>query len=128
MPWNKKLYPANWNEIAFKIKQKSKWTCEQCGTICRRPKEDLFSFSKRIQGKNKHILDWANQTAVSEIFNHPQKFTLTVAHLDHNPANCDRSNLKALCAPCHCRYDTTSGARAIKKRLKAEREGQLSLI
>lgn len=30
---------------------------------------------------------------------------LTVAHLDHDPRNCDPSNLKALCQRCHLRYD-----------------------
>jgi hypothetical protein len=49
-----------------------------------------------------------------------------VAHLDHSPKNCDRSNLRALCAPCHCRYDLSQMAR--KKRLKAERLGQLTLL
>jgi hypothetical protein len=52
---------------------------------------------------------------------------LTVAHLDHNPANCDRANLRALCAPCHCRYDLQPSSMAVKKRLKAERQGQLTL-
>jgi len=56
----------------------------------------------------------------------PQRFTLTVAHLDHCPPNCDRANLKALCAPCHCRYDLK--AMPQKKRLKAERQGQLTIF
>jgi hypothetical protein len=30
---------------------------------------------------------------------------LTVAHLDHDPRNCDLSNLKALCQWCHLHYD-----------------------
>jgi hypothetical protein len=53
------------------------------------------------------------------------RFTLTVAHLNHRPEDCRPENLRALCAPCHCRMD----AKAIrtKKRLKAERLGQLQL-
>jgi hypothetical protein len=55
-----------------------------------------------------------------------QMFTLTVAHLNHQPHDCRRENLAALCAPCHCRYDAK--AMHTKKRLKREREGQLSLL
>ena len=60
-----------------------------------------------------------------DLVEHPQRYTLSVAHLDHQPGNCDRSNLKALCMPCHCRYDLTCMAQ--KRRLKAERLGQLRI-
>lgn len=33
------------------------------------------------------------------------KVILTVAHLDHNPTNCNDNNLKALCQKCHLNYD-----------------------
>jgi hypothetical protein len=36
------------------------------------------------------------------------KVILTVAHLDHNPANCDPGNLLAMCQACHLRYDGRS--------------------
>jgi 5-methylcytosine-specific restriction endonuclease McrA len=64
----------------------------------------------------------------------PTRFTLTVAHLDHNPANCDRANLKALCAPCHLRYDAplhranAAKTRAAKREKRDQTIGQLSLI
>ena len=31
---------------------------------------------------------------------------LTIAHLDHNPANSDPTNLRALCQACHFGYDS----------------------
>lgn len=31
-------------------------------------------------------------------------YTLTVHHLDHNPSNCERSNLAALCQRCHLHF------------------------
>jgi hypothetical protein len=65
--------------------------------------------------------DTGEPTAISK----PQRFTLTVAHLAHRPANCHPSNLKALCAPCHCRYDLSQ--MALKRQLRAERAGQLRL-
>lgn len=33
------------------------------------------------------------------------KIVLTVAHLDHQPENCDDDNLKAMCQKCHNNYD-----------------------
>lgn len=77
MPVDWSRYPPDWPAIARAVKDAADWRCEACGLQCRRPGEP-FDTHRR---------------------------TLTVAHLDHNPANCDRDNLKALCAPCHLRYD-----------------------
>lgn len=52
------------------------------------------------------------------------RFTLTVAHPNHDPEN-PNAELRAWCAPCHCRYDLK--AMATKRRLKLERNGQLTL-
>lgn len=87
---DRKQYPANWNEIALEVKERAAWTCQDCGKVCRKPGEP---------GRQTH--------------------TLTVAHLDHNPPNCARENLRALCAPCHLRYDARMHAdRAKLRRLR----------
>lgn len=39
--------------------------------------------------------------------NHYFVIVLTVAHLDHDPRNCDLANLKALCQRCHLQYDSS---------------------
>lgn len=77
MPMKRELYPKNWKQIAFQVKEESGWKCEICGQQCRRPVEP-FDTHRR---------------------------TLTVMHLDQNPQNCDRSNLKAGCSKCHLAYD-----------------------
>ncbi len=87
MPMRRELYPADWNQIALAVKEDADWRCEGCGKQCRRPGEP-FDTHRR---------------------------TLTVSHQDHNPANCERSNLKALCAPCHLRYD--AGHHAESRRM-----------
>ena len=52
---------------------------------------------------------------------------LTVAHLDHDPANNADDNLAALCQACHNRCDAPK--RAQNRRHNALRDaGQLSLI
>jgi len=74
---NKKLYPKNWKEISFYVRYlRAKGKCEFCGAE---------------EGKNNPITN--------------SKVVLTVAHLDHNPTNCNLNNLKALCQMCHNRYD-----------------------
>jgi hypothetical protein len=116
MTWTKSLYPKNWEDIAADVKNSSGWICQGCGKTCRRSGEKLPDFIARL-GHDEQ----------GDVLAHPQKWTLTVAHLDHDPSNSSRSNLKALCAPCHCRLDTLPESLARKRQLKRERDGQLSL-
>lgn len=77
MPMDRTKYPANWDEIAAEVKTAADWKCEPCGKQCYRPGEKVLNF----------------------------RFVLTVAHVDHNEANCDRDNLVAACSVCHLQYD-----------------------
>ena len=54
------------------------------------------------------------------------KVVLTVGHLDHDPMNCARENLRAWCQRCHLTYDAALHARNAK-RTRAARVGQLWL-
>jgi 5-methylcytosine-specific restriction endonuclease McrA len=94
-------YPDDWGEISLAIRERADWTCENCGLQCRRPGEP-FDTHKR---------------------------TLTVSHIDHDPANCDPGNLVALCAPCHLRYDARHhAANAFRTRMqRAQAAGQTML-
>jgi hypothetical protein len=105
MPMKIKLYPKNWNEISLQTRTAANWQCEFCGKDCRKKKESLQGFVQRIG---------ADSDLEKEILAHPQRFTLTTAHMIPDPSNCDPSNLKALCAPCHLRYDAPF--RAKKKK------------
>lgn len=94
MPMNPKHYPPNWKAIALEVKEAANWICENCHRPCRR------------QGESKQ--DFRNRIAVwhqIEFDDKPQRFTLTVAHLNHTPMDCDLSNLKAWCSVCHLKYD-----------------------
>lgn len=119
MPMNRKLYPANWEAIALQVKQRANWTCENCGKQCRRPGENLLKFCDRI--RTQRISECP---VVAEALTYPQRYTLTVAHLNHDPGNPD-AELRAWCAPCHCRYDLAQMGR--KRRIKREQDGQLTL-
>ncbi len=127
MPMNRSLYPENWEEIALKIKRKANWTCQKCRRPCRRPGESIDALASRVrewpdafEGVHSGLdsRDWV-------VFKRG-RFLLTVAHLDHRPSNCKPRNLRAWCAPCHCRYDLSQMER--KKLIKLELAGQLSLF
>ncbi len=92
MPMDRSRYPPDWEAIAFGVKQRANWVCEVCGKPCRRPGEK-FDTHKR---------------------------TLTVAHINHTPEDCDENNLVAACAPCHLDYDRPMRIlrRIVKKRLE----------
>lgn len=78
-PENKARYPKNWKEIRAAILKRAGNHCEFCGV----PNHVL-----RRNGQGKEV-----------------KIVLTIAHLDHQPENCDPENLRALCQKCHNQYD-----------------------
>jgi len=76
MPIRRDRYPDNWKQISWQVRFEAGWCCEVCGARHRRPHPETGS-----------------------------EVVLTVAHLDHNPANCRRENLVAMCQRCHLAYD-----------------------
>lgn len=128
MPMDRRLYPKNWEAIALEVKRQAGWDCEQCHRPCRRPGESVAELIERIDSiQPKWDLWEEEETEEFGLVEVPKvgRFVLTVAHLNHEPADCRRENLKALCSVCHLRYD----ARQIrtKRRLKQERRGQLTI-
>jgi len=123
MPIEPERYPKNWQQFTLEIKDSTEWTCEKCGKPCRKTGELLSSYILRRWGNEYGQIagtDWI------EAVDFPQRFTLTSAHLDQNPGNNDKSNLKALCTACHLKND-----RPFKKRNsthKKERKGQKKLF
>ena len=100
MPMQRDLYPDNWEEISAAIRARSGGKCDFCGAMNGQP--------------------------------HPvtgSQVVLTVAHLDHEPANCDPANLRALCQRCHLAYDAKHHAcnAAQTRRQKRVAAGQLEL-
>ena len=113
MPVNKSLYPDNWDEIAYNLKESVGWICENCDRICRRGKEPIEDFIGRVTA------DLPENQAIAlseEIRQKPMRFVLTVAHLNHIPMGVRPENLCCLCSGCHCRYDAKSKAK--RRRMK----------
>lgn len=130
---DRSLYPKDWDAIARAIKDAADWKCQQCGRPCRRPGESLHDLEVRIA--KDHAETWAadlyEEVDDDEfglvVVTRDRRFVLTVAHLNHRPEDCRPENLKALCAPCHCRMDIAPSALATKRALKLERQGQLRI-
>lgn len=104
------------------IKDETNWQCEECGKVCQRPGELVIDFLNRIKTTRTLAEECP---VVADYFEAPRRYLLTVAHLNHIPSDCRRENLRALCSPCHCRYDLSQMGR--KKRIKKEMEGQLPI-
>lgn len=115
MPMKRDRYPKNWEQIARRTKQSANWHCEACGKPCLLMGEDWLDFILR--------LGWNVGEAIAAAA-HPTRHVLTTAHPNHDPENLE-AELRAWCAPCHCRYDLAQMPR--KKRLELERRGQLTI-
>ena len=96
-PENKARYPKDWKQISLRIRERAGWPCEYVD---------------------------ANEHRCRAVHGEPHPFTLsrvvlTVAHLDHQPENCDPDNLMAMCQRCHNAYDAPMRRAGIKARRKA---------
>jgi hypothetical protein len=106
-PENRDRYPADWDRIATGVKRDAGWTCEGSPAYpdCRAAHGQLHPFTGA-------------------------RVVLTVAHLDHQPENCERSNLRAWCQRCHNTYDMTHrrATAAATRSAQLREEGQRSLL
>lgn len=112
-PENRDRYPANWPEVATKLKEAARWRCE-CRGECGRGHTDRCPERHgqyAIRGRRDHLV------------------VLTVAHLDHTPENNDPANLRVMCQGCHLHYDIPHHLETrVLHRLKAQEDaGQLKL-
>lgn len=92
-PENRSRYPAHWSEIRAEILARAENACEGSPRFpdCRA----------------------ANGAA------HPHtgsRVVLTIAHLDHQPENCEPANLRAWCQRCHNTYDAPMRAAGRRNR------------
>jgi hypothetical protein len=113
---NANLYPPDWPELSYRIRfGRAKGRCEcvgECGLHNR------TGGSRRCIELHGEAAKWAKGRVV-----------LTVAHLNHNPADCRDENLKAMCNRCHLRLDTKLHVRnaATTRQKKQEAAGQQRL-
>lgn len=127
-PENKGRYPKNWPQISKAIRDRAGQRCERC----RAPNGQWIA---RGDGKDAgtYMLTDGGETFDAETgaflglsrgseFNGASivKVVLTVAHLDHQPENCDPENLRAWCQRCHNAYDAPMRRAGIKARARSK--------
>lgn len=126
MPMDRSRYPANWREVSRAIRERSGQRCEcagECGDAhdggrCMAPNGETI----RRDGARWELHGGCSLCLGGDQECRPVRVVLTVAHLDHTPANCDPANLRAWCQRCHLRYDAAhhaKNARATRMRRKA---------
>lgn len=113
---NKDRYPDNWSEISARVRGLAHQRCEWCGV--RNHAWGYRENSKFCEVSRKGLPRdygrppfWFGTRRIIEI-------VLTVAHMDHQPENCELSNLKALCQKCHNAYDAPHRAAGIRERAR----------
>lgn len=107
MPFDRSQYPDDWDEISQRIR--------------------FGRAGGRCEGSPRYPTCRAQHGRP-----HPRTHSivvLTVAHLDHDVANNDPANLRAMCQRCHLTHDTEQHRRnaARTRRQRAIENGQLEL-
>jgi hypothetical protein len=130
---NKARYPKDWPQISKAIRAAAGDMCQACGVrngamIYRgshemrpawRYADDPVFVSSRcaFDGSDIPGTTWDD---FDRARGEPVRVVLTVAHLDHQPENCDPENLRAWCQRCHNTYDAPMRRAGIKARAKSQ--------
>lgn len=135
MPMDRSRYPADWEALSKRIRERDGNACACKGECddehpagrCGAPNgADIV----RLDAKPARWALAERMRQSDDRWGAVVRVVLTVAHLDHDPANNDPANLKALCQRCHLRLDRhqhAKNAAATRRRKRDEGSGQLAL-
>lgn len=124
-PERKHLYPANWkSEIVPAVRKRSGDCCEACrvinGELIQRNLEGSLwryvvapAICFHISPGGRHFL---SSSFPENLWRPPIKIVLTVAHLNHDEADCRIDNLRHWCQLHHNQFDAWHRANGIKAR------------
>ena len=124
-PENRALYPSNWREIRASILERAGHRCEQCGV------ENHAVGYREADGSFVALSDEELHNGVAEADGLKViKIVLTIAHLNHDPADNRPEGLRAYCQRCHLRHDAAHHARnaAMTRRARKLASGQPELL
>lgn len=139
MPFDRKKYPPDWEQIRAQILERAGNCCEQCGVpnhvwVVRNKKGEHWpAEGKPSKDELLRVIKYEGGVD-GGCGMKPIRIVLTIAHV-HNPdpMACQPENLLALCQRDHLILDAkmhglnAAATRARKKREKMESEGQLAL-
>lgn len=112
-PENKSRYPKNWKEIRLSILERADNKCEFCGAPNHQWRMKTDEGKEFYEDDPMQLETWVCVDGMKAT-----KIVLTIAHLDHQPENCDPENLRALCQRCHLRYDKEHHAESRRNNKK----------
>lgn len=127
-PENRARYPADWSSISARIKERAGFKCEDCGVPDRQLGGRLpdgrwleawptGTDGMRLTWPQPGSHSWCGPREGGRVLR-IVRIVLTVAHLDHQPENCDTDNLRAWCQRCHNRYDAATRRAGIRERAR----------
>lgn len=128
MTFRAERYPVGWKRIAAGIRMRANNACE-CAGQCGDHAGDACSAPNgvRIWREAEHPERWQLEEDVGRLYpfeafadSGPITVIITVAHVDHDEANNDPSNLLACCQRCHLKMDARDNAlrRAVSRAAK----------
>ena len=100
-------YPAEWPEVATKVKDDAAWRCVRCHHRNESPKQHAYcdhfcDLSRHQEVAGGVEVEYGRFTSLKVYYKAPQKQrVLTVHHLDGDKQNLKWWNLAALCQVCH---------------------------
>lgn len=103
-------YPPDWPAISARIRfDRAKGRCE-CRGECGQPHSATSPAAASSDRRNGGAGNGGRPSRCRARHHAPHPETgawvlLATAHLDHDPANCDPANLRAMCQACHTGYD-----------------------
>lgn len=129
-PEHRAFYASpEWAAIRTRILARAGHVCEWCA----KPNRELMLVTRGGYWRLSTSRVWRD-SAGAMVMRPPHNLSvnvircvLTIAHLDHNPANNDDANLAALCQRCHLVHDTHQH-HANARRTRAERSGQAWIL
>lgn len=123
---NRARYPANWKEIRAAILERAGDCCETCKVANgKRIARGAGPFAGTYQAETAEVFDAENGGYIASVrmseyqVKNMVTIVLTIAHLDHQPENCDPANLRALCQMHHLRHDAAHHAETARETRRA---------
>lgn len=102
-PENRAKYPPDWRALTYGLKKSTGWRCEG---------SPAYPDCRAAHGEPHPVTG--------------SPVVLTVGHLNHQPEDVDRANLKVWCQRCHLTYDARHhAANAAKTRAARKATGDL---
>ena len=125
-PENRARYPANWKDIRAQILERAGNCCEQCKVPnSARIARGAGIYADTFQMNDAEVFDAETGERIARVrmsdyqVKNMVTIVLTIAHLDHQPENCDPGNLRALCQLHHLQHDAAHHAETARATRRA---------